>query len=135
MGASAASLCSAVVLPLVERSRGRWVAAATAPLLVPLLSLGRRMVATEGGGTFSLAPAAPAAGGPRLRPLALEPEFFEAAEMQAVTKDLMSMKVAELKEELHARGEGVSGNKAWLRRRLHAAIVHARLAGAAAADF
>ena len=31
--------------------------------------------------------------------------------------------VAELKEELEARGEGKSGNKAWLRRRLHAAIV------------
>ena len=33
------------------------------------------------------------------------------------------MKVAELKEELEARGEAKSGNKAWLRRRLHAAIV------------
>ncbi len=31
--------------------------------------------------------------------------------------------VAELKEELGARDEPVSGNKAWLRRRLHAAIV------------
>ena len=38
-------------------------------------------------------------------------------------KGLMEMKVAELKEELSARGEAVSGNKAWLRRRLHAAIV------------
>ena len=38
--------------------------------------------------------------------------------------DLMAMKVAELKEELEARGEGKTGNKAWLRRRLHAAIVH-----------
>ena len=28
-----------------------------------------------------------------------------------------------LKEELEARGEGRTGNKAWLRRRLHAAIV------------
>ena len=28
-----------------------------------------------------------------------------------------------LKEELEARGEGKSGNQAWLRRRLHAAIV------------
>ena len=35
----------------------------------------------------------------------------------------MAMKVDELKEELEARGEGKSGNKAWLRRRLHAAIV------------
>ena len=35
----------------------------------------------------------------------------------------MAMKVGELKEELEARGEAKSGNKAWLRRRLHAAIV------------
>ena len=43
--------------------------------------------------------------------------------MQAVNKDLMAMKVAELKLEREARDEGTSGNKAWLRRRLHAAIV------------
>ena len=43
--------------------------------------------------------------------------------MRVGTKDLKAMKVAELKEELEARGEGESGNKAWLRRRLHAAIV------------
>ena len=34
------------------------------------------------------------------------------------------MKVTELKDELKARKEPISGgNKAWLRRRLHAAIV------------
>ena len=33
------------------------------------------------------------------------------------------MTVAELKEELEVRGEGKSGNKSWLRRRLHAAIL------------
>ncbi len=45
--------------------------------------------------------------------------------MRAVAKNLMAMKVAELKAELEARGEGKTGNKAWLRlrRRLHAAIV------------
>ena len=43
--------------------------------------------------------------------------------MRVVDKDLMVMKVAELKEELEARGEGKTGNKACLRRRLHAAIV------------
>jgi hypothetical protein len=44
------------------------------------------------------------------------------------------MKVSELKEELEARGEGVSGNKAWLRWRLHrcAAIVCDHLDGAMA---
>jgi hypothetical protein len=30
-------------------------------------------------------------------------------------KDLLAMTVAELKEELEARGEGKSGNKSWLR--------------------
>ena len=43
--------------------------------------------------------------------------------MRAVAKDLMAMNVDELKQELEARDEGTSGNKAWLRRRLHAAIV------------
>ena len=36
-------------------------------------------------------------------------------------------KVTELKEELAWRDEPVSGNKAWLRRRLHAAIVREHL--------
>ena len=35
--------------------------------------------------------------------------------MEAVAKDLMQMKVAELKEELEARGEAKTGSKAWLR--------------------
>ena len=43
-------------------------------------------------------------------------------------KDLMAMKVTELKEELSARNELVTGNKACLRRRLHAAIVSAHVA-------
>ena len=38
--------------------------------------------------------------------------------------------VTELKEELAARDEAVSGNKAWLRRRLHAAIVREYVDGA-----
>ena len=42
------------------------------------------------------------------------------------------MKVDELKEELEARGEATSGSKAWLRRRLHAAIVREYLDGAMA---
>ena len=53
--------------------------------------------------------------------------MFQAAAMQAVDKDLMAMKVTELKEELKeelaARDEALSGNKAWLRWRLHTAIV------------
>lgn len=39
------------------------------------------------------------------------------------------MEVAELKEALEVRNEGRSGNKAWLRRRLHAAIVREHLEG------
>ena len=57
----------------------------------------------------------------------LDAELFSAAAMQVVDKDLMAMKVAELKEELEARGEPKTGNKAWLRRRLHGAIVRAHL--------
>ena len=37
------------------------------------------------------------------------------------------MKVDELKAELEARDEVKTGNKAWLRRRLHAAIVREHL--------
>ena len=44
-------------------------------------------------------------------------------------KDLMAMKVDELKLELEERGEAKSGNKAWLRRRLHAAILRHYLEG------
>ena len=36
--------------------------------------------------------------------------------------------VSELKEELEARDQPKTGNKAWLRRRLHGAIVRAHLA-------
>ena len=36
-----------------------------------------------------------------------------------------------MKEELEARDEAKSGNKAWLRRRLHAAIVRDHLAASA----
>ena len=56
--------------------------------------------------------------------------------MRKVQKDLVAMKVVELKEELGERGEAVSGNKAcgWLRRRLHAAIVSEYLESAAGAD-
>tara|TARA_B110000027_G_scaffold124867_1_gene141798 strand:+ start:493 stop:699 length:207 start_codon:yes stop_codon:yes gene_type:complete len=64
--------------------------------------------------------------GKELCATSLSPELFAAAEMRAVAKDLMAMKVAELKDELEARGEARSGNKAWL----HAAIVREYLEGA-----
>ena len=59
--------------------------------------------------------------------------LFAAAAMRKVQKDLVAMKVVELKEELGERGEALSGNKAWLRRRLHAAIVSEYFKSAAGA--
>ena len=71
-----------------------------------------------------------AAGGPALRTMNLSEDLFAAEAMNAVEKDLMEMKVTELKEELASRNEPVSGNKAWLRRRLHTAIVREHLEAA-----
>ena len=51
--------------------------------------------------------------------------------MRKVQKDLVAMKVVELKDELGERGEALSGSKAWLRRRLHAATESEKLASAA----
>jgi hypothetical protein len=86
-----------------------------------------RVIASEGSGnragSFTIAVADQAAGGPTLRTMSLSEDLFAAAAMKAVEKDLMDMKVTELKEELASRDEPVSGNKAWLRRRLHAAIL------------
>ena len=120
-------------------ARGRrWIADASVacPVLVPLTSLGRRVVATEGDGAradsfaIAAAPAARAAGGRQLRATCLRSEeLFAAAAMEAVQKDLMAMKVTELKEELEARGEPKTGAKAWLRRRLHARRNFARTFG------
>ena len=117
---------------LVERADGHWEVARACPMLVPVLSLGRRMPLSEGSGalagTFALSAPAVAAGGPQLRETCLSSDLFEASAMQAVQKDLMDMLVRELKEELEARDQPKTGNKAWLRRRLHGAIVRAHLA-------
>ena len=48
--------------------------------------------------------------------------------LSRIQKDLMDMLVKELKEELEAHDQPKTGNKAWLRRRLHGAIVRAHLA-------
>jgi len=60
-----------------------------------------------------------AAGGQELWATRLSSDLFKAASMKvaAKAKALMAMKVGELKEELEKRGEGKSGNKAWLPRR------------------
>ena len=64
--------------------------------------------------------------------MTLDAELFAADGEGGLTKDLMAMTVTELREELDAREEPVSGNKAWLRRRLHAAIVRDHLEAQAA---
>ena len=96
------------------------------------------MVATEGSGaqegTFTIAAAATASGGPALLATYLTTDLFEAAAMIAVNNDLLEMKVAELKDELEARSEPKIGKKAWLRRRLHSAIVRLHLAAMHTAD-
>ena len=83
-------------------------------MLVPLLSLGRRVVVTEGSGacagSFSVAADDLAAGGPQLHTTYLTEDLFEAAAMRVVEKDLMAMKVAELKEEL---ARGTRGGQVW----------------------
>ena len=66
--------------------------------------------------------------GAELRAATLSEELFAAAAMVRVAKDLLAMKVTELRDELKARGANQSGNKAWRRRRLLAAIVRAHLA-------
>ena len=78
-------------------------------------------------GSFAMRLADEAAGGQELRATSLSSDLFKAEAMKAVDKDLMAMKVDELKEELQARDEVKMGNKAWLRRRLYAAIVREHL--------
>ena len=97
---------------------------AVCPVLVPLVSLGacgcdwRRPVGQlcHSSGRSGRRRAEAAA-------MCLTEDLFAAAAMRTVAKDLIVMKVAELKEELQARDEGKSDNKTWLQRRLHAAIV------------
>ena len=69
-----------MTLPLLEAD-GRWAPdrSRASPVLVPLLSLGRRVVAVEaGGGTFAIRRAPTAAGGPALRATSLAASLFEA---------------------------------------------------------
>ena len=96
--ASDASRCVAVVSSLV-RCGDEWVRSDVRPVLVPLTSLGRRVVVSASetaADAFAVAEAAVRAGGPRLRPLTLGSEEFGAAVMWAVSKGLMAMTVAEL---------------------------------------
>ena len=135
--AAHASRCSAVVVPLVRQPDGRWAEdfSRASPQLVPVLSLGRRMVATRAAhGSLTFAVAGAAAGGAALREVALSADMFRKGEASGLQVDLMDMKVPQLKDELEARGETKTGCKPWLRRRLHAAIVRAHIAAVAEED-
>ena len=102
---------------------------------MPVLSLGRRMVATRAAhGSLTFAVAGAAAGGAALREVALSADMFRKGEASGLQVDLMDMKVPQLKDELEARGETKTGCKPWLRRRLHAAIVRAHIAAVAEED-
>ena len=108
---------------------GGWVEACekVCPLLVPILSLGRRVVAQTAAGAvtggLNISAALTVAGGPQLRAAVLTPALFAAGAMVRVKQDLIKMKVTELKEELKERGLVTAGAKPWLRRRLHARAV------------
>ena len=58
--------------------------------------------------------------------------MYDIARTQKTDPLLMAMTVDDLKNELEVCEELRSGNKAWLRRRLHAAILRARLRAARA---
>ena len=67
-------------------AQGRWMRAPEAcPLLVPLTSLGRRVVACAGADSYASA----AAGGPQLCAASLPPELFQAGGDGELEQDLM----------------------------------------------
>ena len=102
--------------------------------VVQLSSLGRRVEMLEGpAGVFEPLNPSDGMGGPAVSACRLSPALFRAAAMVRVKRDLMSMTVLQLKEELEARGAPKSGAlKSVLRGRLLALIITA--AGAAAAE-
>ena len=99
--------CSAVVSPLVKQGL-RWSIDRSngPPVLTSVLSLGRKVIASTLGGVDTLTFSTPviSAGGPVLSAASLHADMFSASVMESVTKDLMEMKVTELRDELEARG-------------------------------
>ena len=80
-------------------------------------------------GPYSVASVSDIAGGPALWGCTISYEMFEADNMVgSVRKDLMDMKVAELKDELEARGASrTARDKMALRLRLRACMLRAAL--------
>ena len=117
-----------------EGAGGRWTVdrRRAAPLLVPLVSLGRLVQLAEdraAPGQYTILSVSDVAGGPALRGCAITLEMFEADKMVGlVAKDLMEMKVAELKKELEARdAPKTARDKMALRVRLRALMIRAAL--------
>ena len=106
-----------------------------APQLVPLALLGCKMEATllTAGGAyvgdaFTLGARVRSHGGAPLRTRYLDDAAFEAKAMMAGGElPFEEMKLAQLKEELAARGSTRSGLKAVLQRRLHGLLVEAAI--------
>ena len=121
-----------VVLPLIREGQ-RWVEDCTRSdiVLVPLLSLGQHVLASPGTGvqqhSLAMSAALKAAGGAVLSALwgsapccvvqfSRDDSGFDRYDGDESVR-------AQGRAELEARGKGRTGNKAWLRRALHAAIV------------
>ena len=127
--------CEAVIVPLVLTQGVLRDDRRVAPQLVPLALLGCKMEATllTAGGAyvgdaFTLGARVRSHGGAPLRTLYLDDAAFEAKAMMAGGEvPFEEMKLAELKEELAARGSTRSGLKAVLQRRLHGLLVEAAI--------
>ena len=130
--------CEAVIVPLVLTHAEDGVLRddrRVAPQLVPLALLGCKMEATllTAGGAyvgdaFTLGARVRSHGGAPLRTRYLDDAAFEAKAMMAGGElPFEEMKLAQLKEELAARGSTRSGLKAVLQRRLHGLLVEAAI--------
>ena len=109
-----------------EGSRWRVDRRQAAPLLVPLASLGRRVDVEEEDGDYMVSRVHLDAGGPALRSCSYTPETFAGSAMCGpVAKDLMRLKVKELRAELEERGAPKRGRKPELRVRLRALMMSA----------
>jgi hypothetical protein len=130
--------CEAVLTLLVQEEDGTLREDfGRPPKLVPLALLGGRVAVEtliEGdactGTTFRLGELMDSHGGPLLTGMVLTESMFGAEAMEAEGGVAFeAMKVAQLKEELAARGSTRTGLKATLQRRLHSLLVQAALSG------
>ena len=135
-----AERCEAVLVPLVLEGTVLCEDRTRAPLLVPLGLLGCKVEVaplSAGGAyhcdSYTLGSIVPTCGGAPLSTLCLDQAMFGSEVMLAGGElAFEAMKLAQLKEELAARGSTRSGLKASLQRRLHGLLVEAAIARRAA---